>query len=280
MRPIRKRMVAAAAAGLMSISFAAGVYADDWIQKVTAYLRSDFSVVVNGVPANLSNPVLIYDNNSYLPLKEIASRLSATVNWDEYKKTIYINNRIYPQQPDDPDDVVFDEIKLENPSAYMVRYLGRDYPVLINMGRGMYYRLKDVQQMGIDTKGLHKAKEKYTGELYVNETELQKAWKETPLLTYGEEMPIIAGEKDDFKLIALRGYVKDMSNYKIGDKYYYHNPIFIEKLEEENHYRYLVTENGTYYDIYLQLTELKKDYYVVGSYSKKLIGDLVPTPNY
>ncbi|MGX4586700.1 stalk domain-containing protein [Paenibacillus chitinolyticus] len=273
-----KKMIAAAAGVLMSVSFAAGVYADDWIQKVTAYVRSDFKVVVNGTPANLSSPVLIYDNNSYLPLKEIASRLNANVNWQDSNQTIYVNTRLYPQQPE-TGDVVYDEIILENPTAYIMKYLGGDYPVLVTLSKGMYYRQSDVQKMGMDTKGLRKAKEKYTGEIYINETELRKVWKENPILTYGEEMPpIIAGEKDDFKIRALRGYVKDMSNYKIGDTYFFHNPIFIEKLEEANTYRYLLTENGQYYQVILKLTEMQKDLYIVGSSSKQLLGKTAVDP--
>ena len=74
----------------MGTCFGAGVYAQDVLQRVDAYLRNDYKVVVNGQAVQLNNPPLIYNNSSYLPVKELGGYLGAVVNWQESTKTIYL----------------------------------------------------------------------------------------------------------------------------------------------------------------------------------------------
>ena len=68
-----------------------------------------------------------------------------------------------------------------------------------------YYRLKDLDRMGVSTGGLRKAKEKYSEDIYVSEEELKKSWKETPQISYLINEPIvITGEQDPVKLKTIR----------------------------------------------------------------------------
>jgi hypothetical protein len=240
---------------IMGTCFTAGVYAQDTIEQVQAYLRKDFNVVVNGAKVTLANPPLVYKDNSYLPVKELAGYLGANVNWQSDTQTIYINSKINPQQSLDNEDVTYDEITMSNPFSYMYTYLGGEYPMVVIYTEKTYYRLKDVQRMNMDTKGLRKAKEKYTKDLYVSETELSKVWKEQPQMSYTSSGVIVTNEKDERKIKALRDYVESYRNFKIKDEYYNRQPVVIDATPQENRYEYLLSENGHYFRTYLTLLD-------------------------
>ncbi|MFD0697242.1 stalk domain-containing protein [Paenibacillus sp. GCM10027628] len=259
---------------LMGTCFTAGVYAQDLIQRVDAYLRNDFNVVVNGQQVKLANPPLIYNNSSYLPVKELSTYLGAVVNWKDSNKTIYINSRINPQQPTEGNDTNYTEIVLQSPYAQYMDYLGATYPVLTNMTDQTYYRLKDMERMGIDTQGLRKAKEKYTGDLYISEAEIKTRWKETPQISYVMNEPlVITGETDDLKRKVIKEYVDGFRFYQVNNVPYMTSPIIVDALPEENTYSYLLTENGHFYRTTLKLTKVMSMNstmdYVVGSSSKE-----------
>jgi hypothetical protein len=239
---------------LMGTCFTAGVYAQDTIEQVQAYLRKDFNVVVNGTKINLENPPLVYKNNSYLPVKELAGYLGANVNWKGDTNTIFINSRIYPQQPLDNQDVTYDEIKLMNTYAYTFTYLGGEYTVLTINSDKTYYRLKDIQRMGIDTNGLRKAREKYTKDLYVSNTELSKAWKQQPQMSFMSSGVAVMGEKDAKKLQALRDYVELFRYFTLNNTTYYRQPVIMDALPQENEYEYLLTQDGHYFRTRITLT--------------------------
>ncbi|MGG1553194.1 stalk domain-containing protein [Paenibacillus ferrarius] len=271
------------AVAVMGTCFTAGVYAQDVLQRVDAYLRPDFKVVVGGQNIQLANPPLIYNNASYLPVKELGGYLNAVVNWQESTKTIYVNPRINENQPAQGNETNYTEIVLQSPYAYYMDYRGGTFPVLMNMTVDQnYYRLADVTRMGVDTSGLRKAKEKYTQELYVGESELNKVWgNQPPQPSYTIYEPIvISGETDAVKLKALRDYVESFRYYQINQTAYYSTPLIIDKLPEENTYSYLLNENNHYYKTTLKLTLLNTignntPNYVVGSSSKE---DIEVTP--
>ncbi|MDQ0876699.1 hypothetical protein QFZ77_005358 [Paenibacillus sp. V4I3] len=259
---------------LMGTCFTAGVYAQDVLQRVDAYLRNDFKVVVNGQEVKLTNPPLIYNNSSYLPVKELGTYLGAVVNWKDSTKTIYLNSRVNPQQPAEGNETNYTEIVLQYPYPQYLDYLGATYPVLVNMTDQTYYRLKDLDRMGVSTSGLRKAKEKYSEDIYVSEEELKKSWKETPQISYLINEPIvITGEQDPVKLKTIRAYVEGFRYYEINKVPYMTNPIIIDAMPEENTYSYLLTENGHFYRTTLKLTQINgnnnKPDYVVGSSSKE-----------
>jgi hypothetical protein len=247
-----------AATVIVGLSFTAGVYAQDAIQKVDAYLRPDFKVIVNGVPVTLTTPPLIYDNNSYLPLTSIAQYFNAQVNWDNDTKAIYVNSRIYEDQRQTSEKAT-EEITMMNLRAQSVKYLGENYTTLfINDAKGgVYYRLTDVRKMGIDTKGLKIAKEKYTEDLFVSETELKKSWKETPKPYYANDyinsISPMTEITDKKKIEALNIFVNSVKSYMIGNTNYYTMPILLEPGTKENQFIFWCSVNGkiSRYDITL-----------------------------
>ncbi|MFF2156056.1 stalk domain-containing protein [Paenibacillus chitinolyticus] len=74
----------------VGLTLSATAFADDVINQVTAYLRPDFPVKVDGKDANLKNPVLIYDGSSYLPVKETARLVGKEAVWNDKTSTIDI----------------------------------------------------------------------------------------------------------------------------------------------------------------------------------------------
>ncbi|NOV03331.1 stalk domain-containing protein [Paenibacillus planticolens] len=260
---------------LMTTCFTAGVYAQDVLQRVDAYLRSDFSVVVNGQQVKLANPPLIYNNSSYLPVKELGNYLGAIVNWQDSTKTIYINPRVNPAQPSEGNETNYTDIVFQYPYVQYFDYLGATYPVLTNTTEQAYYRLADVERMGLKTAGLRKAKEKYSEELYVGEDELKKVWgNQPPQVSYANYNAVpITGEKDPVKLKAIKEYVEGFRYYEIDKMPYMTSPIIIDALPEPNTYSYLLSENGHYYRTILKLTQINSinntPDYVVGSSSKE-----------
>ncbi|CAH1204824.1 hypothetical protein PAECIP111891_02620 [Paenibacillus allorhizoplanae] len=241
---------------LMGTCFGAGVYAQDVLQRVDAYLRSDYKVVVNGQAVQLANPPLIYNNSSYLPVKELASHLGAVVNWQESTKTIYVVPRVNPNQPAEGNESNYTEIILQYPFAQYMDYQGATYPVLLNNTDQTYYRLSDIERMGIRTDGLRKAKEKFTGQVYVSETELKNVWgNQPPQMSYSRyESFVVSGETDSLKLKALKTYVESYRYFVVDKVSYSWNPVIIDKLPEENTYYYLLNNNGHFFKTTIKLT--------------------------
>lgn len=181
---------------LMGSSFAAGAWASDGIQQVQAYLRSDFKVVVDGQAVTLDNPPLIYNDKSYLPLKKIGELLNADVRWQDSTKTIYVNPR-FAGQPETPASAdTYPEIVMQQPMAYQATYLGGEYGLLsIIANQSMYFRAEDLARMGIDTRGMQKSREKYTGYLFVTQEDMMSMWKQDPYLNMSYE-PVTSGIYD------------------------------------------------------------------------------------
>lgn len=176
-----KRKKVALLAFLLTGAFAAGAAASNGIERVDAFLRPDFKLIVDGKAAQLNKPILIYDDTSYLPIREISGLLNADVNWDNSSNTAYVNSR-YAGQPTIPEDSGdYKEIEMKYPNPMFFKYLGRDYGVMTFYGdTSVYYRVTDLNRMGVDTGGVLKYREKNTHDLYIQEEDVQKLWKETP----------------------------------------------------------------------------------------------------
>ncbi|WP_028549387.1 stalk domain-containing protein [Paenibacillus sp. UNC451MF] len=232
---------------LLGGTFTAGVYAEDILQRVEAYLRPDFNIVLDGKAIKLEGPTLVYQDKSYLPLKELGNLLGANILWKSDNKTIYINSRINSEQTPEDKDATYEEFTLRSPASQWVTYLGADYPLLSvysDSGSGVYYRLSDLRRMGIDTEGLKKNREKLTGVLYVSDSEARKRWRQAPSVArVNKENYVIANEVNTEKLSKLKEYVKNTANFTIKDFYYSTKPIMIEKIssnDDQDRYEYLV----------------------------------------
>lgn len=265
-------------------AFTAGVYAEDVLKKVDAYLRPDFNIVLDGKQVKLEGAPLIYDGSSYLPLKELGNLLGANVLWKGETKTIYINSRINQEQAAPDPDTASEEIKMTNPYSAIFTYLGSDYPVLLTYGgdqnRNVYWRLSDVRKMGIDTNGLPLARERYTQQLYVSEQEIKKKWRQTPKRSYNNQREnyIIAGEVNAKRLETIRYHIKSSLNLRTDYNIRFSaTPIFVEATPNENEYEYLFYQNAylpngkttgnRLFKSVIKLTkDLNEDHYTVNTY--------------
>lgn len=72
-----------------SLLFGAGVYAGTGLDQVKAY-KNPFDISIDGKAAEFGNHPLLYNNVTYLPLAEIASKLGVAVEWNEKEKKVEI----------------------------------------------------------------------------------------------------------------------------------------------------------------------------------------------
>ena len=78
---------------------------------VTAY-NVDFKVKVNGYVKELKNPVLVFNDRTYLPLREIAEILDCDVDWIDSERTVTIGHEI---KLESNDEILY---KFENNGLY------------------------------------------------------------------------------------------------------------------------------------------------------------------
>ncbi|OAS22077.1 stalk domain-containing protein [Paenibacillus oryzisoli] len=83
----KKLTVILSLVGLLGTTAAVG--AEDFVEKVTGYLQKDVKIVVNGQDSKLT-PVYI-DGKAYLPVRDAATQLGYTVNYDEANKEIELD---------------------------------------------------------------------------------------------------------------------------------------------------------------------------------------------
>lgn len=83
----KKLTVILTLAGILSTTAAVG--AEDLVEKVTGYLQKDVKILVNGQDSKLT-PVYI-DGKAYLPVRDAATQLGYTVNYDEANKEIELD---------------------------------------------------------------------------------------------------------------------------------------------------------------------------------------------
>lgn len=226
----------------LGIAFTGGVYANDTLEKVEAYLRPDFKVEVNGKSVKDAIP-LIYEGDSYLPFRAIGELLGAVVSWDEDKKTIRLAMPVVPQpqpgtgapssgggsanagagtgsagggsgsgtvaKPITPPEVnVPEQITLESPIRYNFVYENVSYPTLANQYKGsIYLRWKDVKDIPIDVGKPKLTKEKLTEEQYVH-IDLVKPYWDGRVLGSPRPYAIVegGGTVSEAKLKALNDY--------------------------------------------------------------------------
>lgn len=254
-----------------------GVFAADTIKKVEAYLRSDFQVFLNGDKVDVG-PVLIYENRSYLPLRTVGELVDAEVVWNEENKGIYINQR-YHGQPvpigsDKEED--YEKIELNAVSVLHFTYLGKDRSVVVNReGYGkVYYRVWDLNLMGIDTEGLVKTRDPFTGHLFVEEKELSQVWQPPTNYRYKDvEIP----EKNEEKAEVIKSFIKSIpyKNAQARDEdplpyieYYYPVTVYAIDALPDDEYNILTLEDGQlcWYTVKLKLS--REDRWYQSGYQK------------
>lgn len=268
------------AIAISACSFAAGAHASDGLKKVEAYLRNDFQVRVNGEVLKLDSAPLVYNNRTYLAVSDIGLALNAEVEWNGATKTVFVNPRLYEVQPRQQKSKKLEEMKITLLKGMTAEYLGAKYPVLVNdTYRGTrYYRELDLQRMGIDTTGLVKVEEKWSGVIYIAESEAKKAWKVQPTFTYSFNNQVVVTETDEMKARRLRNFDPDdpiIPNLPIEQEpdpsapgYYYtysyqENPGILYSVDpvpgETNLYHALYYKDNKYIRYTLTLSEVERN---------------------
>lgn len=62
------------------------------INEISAQIV-DFKIQVNGDEISLTNPIVVIDNKTYIPVREAAEKMEMTVEWDNKNKTISISEQ-------------------------------------------------------------------------------------------------------------------------------------------------------------------------------------------
>jgi len=70
------------------LATAGSAYAASAIEKVTAMIRPDYKVVVDGKQVQLKNPPISYNSTTYIPLREAGEILGRTVGFQDGTITI------------------------------------------------------------------------------------------------------------------------------------------------------------------------------------------------
>lgn len=110
-------LLAGALLATTGTSFASAI-----IEKVTATIRGDFAVELDGKKVELKNPPLVYDGSTYVPLRELSGIFGAGVNWNNSTQTVELTRN----QIEKGDSSVTQAIYLNGRD--IVELLGKKYP--------------------------------------------------------------------------------------------------------------------------------------------------------
>ncbi len=132
-------------AGLITgllFAFGGSTQADSLYQQVDAYLRPDLPIVVDGQSLALSNAPLMYNDRTYLPLRETATTLGKQVNWNEATQTVELTTPVSPSptiKPSPTPSLTPPPIQEKNPvkRTDRTRDAGVAYPIS-NNDRGTF----------------------------------------------------------------------------------------------------------------------------------------------
>ncbi|MEB3102950.1 hypothetical protein [Ferviditalea candida] len=258
-------------------SFAAGVYASGESEKVTAFLRNDYHVKVDGREAAAAK-VLVYNNESYLPVRTIGELLGNEILWGSETKSILIGSRPAPtgrvpasctdsQQgtnagsgsvqtgPITGNPNYPAEIKFSSVIEYLVQLNGIKHEILANSYNGvLYFRYADLVSLGIDLNGVSVTTEQYTKDYYVPSDELRDRLKNPEKFEPMSE-PIIR-ETDQEKIDALK-VMTSTTGIKVHD---------IRPIEGTNEYECLWEENSHFYAYRVKLIQKTDGTWGVGGF--------------
>lgn len=125
---MKKKWLAILTAGVCAVSFGMGAVADDLIDDITAQLRRDFTIKIDGEVKEFKNkqgdvvyPVL-YDGTTYLPVRAIGELMGKTVYWYEDDKRIELKESTVT----DADVIVTGEEKTANADKDKTKFIGED----------------------------------------------------------------------------------------------------------------------------------------------------------
>ena len=85
-----------------------GALADDIVKEITAQLRPDFTIEIDGEVKTFANvngervyPIL-YENTTYLPVRAIGNIMGKEVQWDQASRKVILKEKTNTTQTEDP----------------------------------------------------------------------------------------------------------------------------------------------------------------------------------
>lgn len=142
---------------LILCSFIGGVYAQDTIKEITAKIRPDINIYVEGKKAemkdNQSNTIypISYNNTTYIPIRAISNIFGRDIEWDNVTQTIYvgeygINIKDYPEVKES-DILINPESGSKNTEQNLIYYVNElKFPLILNKNDelGNHDMIKDI----------------------------------------------------------------------------------------------------------------------------------------
>lgn len=77
----------------IALTISGSVFAEDGLEKITAYLRKDLPIKLDGQQLKLQNPPIVYDGSTYVPLRELSGIVGVGVEWNDKTQTVELSSK-------------------------------------------------------------------------------------------------------------------------------------------------------------------------------------------
>jgi hypothetical protein len=114
------------------VSAVSSVFAASPLQSISALLNNNLIIKIDGKEANLSDPIITYNNKTYLPLRDIANILNLNTNYSS--GVVEITKKTEPVQSSISDNKIYVNGRV------LVNLLSEKYPN-IEIGLSEYGKL-------------------------------------------------------------------------------------------------------------------------------------------
>ena len=121
----KKSMTAIVMAGVLGVSVAAGAAAVR--QKISAELRPDITLKVNGQVQELEKEAISYQGSTYLPVRAVGEAMGMEVDWDSKTQIVSLNGS---WKDDDGADVQNGAIGMEKAKSIALKDVYKRQPFM------------------------------------------------------------------------------------------------------------------------------------------------------
>lgn len=251
----RKGLFMMAAILVLTVVFAAGAAASDGLKTVAARLFPNAAARVDGAAKPLAPP-LLYRDKIYVQLESLEKALGMEMTWDADENRLSVSTGRTANPPSSGNvarpvrgtastgsNKTVGEMRFSTIVKYEATYKDKVYPILANEYMDtIYFRVSDVQAMGIDVKGMDVVEEKNTKDQFIEVHKLEGLWDEMPFFNL-LKTPVVSGYVTTEQINAMQAYtsnahaIKALGNNQFevlaerGDKQLY---VYTLKLNQLN----------------------------------------------
>ena len=159
---MKKRTLALIMVAVFTVSMLAGIGAAGLITKITAELREDFTIRVDGEKQTFRNasgekvyPIL-FEGTTYLPVRAIGELMDKTVYWDEGKKEIDLRTEETGKTTTVTDaDVIYDSTDNGKPKPEKPEKTEKDpKPGKITVDKSEFITEDEAKEIALDKAGV------------------------------------------------------------------------------------------------------------------------------